>query len=306
MDITNPKGAGRKIGSTKDRSHLNTTIDRKNMEWLQKRKSLGFAISATLDQLIEHNRKRTNLLVKRRSGYVIYWHHLLTHTNPYKEGYIGASKTTKYGDRFNGGLAVNYKRCGCFSRAIEEHGEDNIHTTILSDGLTKERADELELLYRPSRNIGWNVAKGGGSIGDLSEETKEKISKTKTGKNHLYYNKIFTPESREKIRLSKIGNKNMVGKKFSEEIKKNMSIAAKKRGMHENTRKARFKKTICVETGVFYNSQIEAQAQTGIDHKHISACCTGKKKTAGGLHWKYYKENINDQDESTDKSLKGK
>jgi len=55
--MTNPKGAGRKLGSTKDRANLNTTIDRENMEWLRMMKGRGFSISATLDRLIEQARK---------------------------------------------------------------------------------------------------------------------------------------------------------------------------------------------------------------------------------------------------------
>lgn len=55
---TNPKGAGRKTGSTKDRANLNTTIARENMEWLRAIKARGFSISATLDRLIKLARER--------------------------------------------------------------------------------------------------------------------------------------------------------------------------------------------------------------------------------------------------------
>jgi hypothetical protein len=53
----NPKGAGRKPGSTKDRAKINTTISRENAEWLRSMKERGFTISAMLDQLIEQARK---------------------------------------------------------------------------------------------------------------------------------------------------------------------------------------------------------------------------------------------------------
>ena len=35
-----------------------------------------------------------------------------------------------------------------------------------------------------------------------------------------------------------------------------------------------------------YPSYNEAERQTGIHHAHISSCCRGKRKTAGGFIWK--------------------
>lgn len=34
----------------------------------------------------------------------------------------------------------------------------------------------------------------------------------------------------------------------------------------------------------------EAERLINIDSSTISECCRGKRKTAGGYHWKYYKE----------------
>lgn len=36
-----------------------------------------------------------------------------------------------------------------------------------------------------------------------------------------------------------------------------------------------------------YPSAAEAVRQTGFNYKHISACCNGKRKTAGGFKWQY-------------------
>ncbi|QKE56238.1 helix-turn-helix DNA binding protein [Staphylococcus phage Metroid] len=47
------------------------------------------------------------------------------------------------------------------------------------------------------------------------------------------------------------------------------------------------KKTLCVTTGVEYNSTQEASKLTGISQSGISNCCNGKRKTAGGMQWKY-------------------
>ena len=47
------------------------------------------------------------------------------------------------------------------------------------------------------------------------------------------------------------------------------------------------KKVKCIETGIIYKSMHEADRQTGICYKYISACCTGRRKKAKGYHWQY-------------------
>ena len=49
------------------------------------------------------------------------------------------------------------------------------------------------------------------------------------------------------------------------------------------------RKVRCIETGVVYNSQKEAERMTGINAANISSCCTHRPKyiTAGGYHWEF-------------------
>jgi hypothetical protein len=49
------------------------------------------------------------------------------------------------------------------------------------------------------------------------------------------------------------------------------------------------RKVRCVETGIVYHSQKEAERMTGINGANISSCCTHrpKYKTAGGFHWEF-------------------
>ena len=49
------------------------------------------------------------------------------------------------------------------------------------------------------------------------------------------------------------------------------------------------KKVMCVETQIIYESIAEAERLTGI--KNIICCCKGKRKKAGGYHWRYVKES---------------
>lgn len=44
---------------------------------------------------------------------------------------------------------------------------------------------------------------------------------------------------------------------------------------------------ICVETGNQYKSTRDAWRDTGTNYAHISECASGKRKTAGGYHWRY-------------------
>ncbi|MBQ9791874.1 MAG: hypothetical protein IJW28_04750, partial [Clostridia bacterium] len=51
-----------------------------------------------------------------------------------------------------------------------------------------------------------------------------------------------------------------------------------------------FKKCLCVETGVIYNSYKEASLDLNINQSALSNCCRGVTKTAGGYHWKYVED----------------
>lgn len=47
---------------------------------------------------------------------------------------------------------------------------------------------------------------------------------------------------------------------------------------------------LCVETGEVYLSCMEAERQTGVTNRSITACLRGTRKTAGGFHWQKVKE----------------
>lgn len=49
----------------------------------------------------------------------------------------------------------------------------------------------------------------------------------------------------------------------------------------------RTKCVVCIETGDLYVSTKEAERITGIYHSHISRCCGGTEKKAGGFRWRY-------------------
>ena len=51
---------------------------------------------------------------------------------------------------------------------------------------------------------------------------------------------------------------------------------------------ANSKKILCVETGIVFESTMDAYRKTGISQSNISRACNGKLKTTGGYHWKFY------------------
>lgn len=54
------------------------------------------------------------------------------------------------------------------------------------------------------------------------------------------------------------------------------------------------RKVKCVETGIVYRSQKEAERLTGINSANISSCCSGRHgySMVGGYHWEYVNDSI--------------
>ena len=103
----------------------------------------------------------------------------------------------------------------------------------------------------------------------ISKETREKLSTAR--KKYLSNENV-----RKKLRESMKGKNNpWYGKHLSEETREKMRNAKSK------------KKVVCFETGVIYNSIMDAERKTGIANQCIIAVCKHKRKTAGGYHWKY-------------------
>lgn len=147
-------------------------------------------------------------------------------------------------------------------RAYDVEPENFIFEVICVCG--EEELNDLEIYYiekykTTNSEYGYNLDRGGNSKGRMSEETKQKLSKLKRG------------------------NKAMCGIKLSEEWKKHLSEAQPHK-----------KKILCIETGTVYDSFAEAARITGLNRTKIVSVCTGKRKTTGGLHFKYADEKSGD------------
>ena len=159
-----------------------------------------------------------------------------------------------------------------FWNAIQKYGWDGFDHLVLVRGLTEEEAKWLEIQLiaaydSTDRSKGYNVSKGGDTI---SEETRQKISKSNTGKHP-------SEESRKKMSEAQKGEKHRLYGKFGKD--------------HNSS-----KPVICLTTGQVFYGISEAGRITGIDLTCISKVCLGKRKSAGKLpdgtklRWKFVKD----------------
>ena len=164
---------------------------------------------------------------------------------------------------------VKYKTCSVFWSAIQKYGWDNFEHIILEKGLTLEQANKLEQHYIKqyhslSTENGYNCQSGGSNY-KMSEEHKQKLSKANIGKHphqgelNPMYGKHMSDDTKQKIRLSQMNT---------------ISVE-------------------CIETGQVFDSCHLAAAWAGLKRDgHIPEVCKGKRKTAGGYHWKYAKKEV--------------
>lgn len=210
--------------------------------------------------------------------------------------YIGI--TSQIPERRWGSNGCNYKSSPHFYSAIQKYGWDNFEHNILFTNLTKEEAclKEQELIQKfnaMNREYGYNSTSGG-EVFSMNKETKEKISHALMGnKNGLGH--ACSEEKKKKISNAQ------KGRKFTDEHKQKLSIAAqnrhvpcseeKKKKLSQNYPNKR--KVYCEELNTVYESVQECSRQLGIPATNISKLCNGRGKTLKGYHLKYYDDTIN-------------
>ena len=202
------------------------------------------------------------------------------------------------------GSDLKYKRANEKSRRNDIWykiiNKTDYEVQILFDSITWEEAcvkeKEFILLYgRIDSNTGvlCNMTNGGdGVVGFLfTDEIKEKISKSITGikRSDETRKKISQNSKRkrltqeEKMHLSKMYK----GKKKSNCVKKNMSIAQQKLS---NVKRERMlnncnwsKIVFDTQTGIFYNSIKQASIIYGFSHSYLKYMLSGKRKNKTNL-----------------------
>jgi len=151
----------------------------------------------------------------------VYWIHLPEHTDMFTEGYIGVTRNTAKARYDQHCRAVNSKkgRGSIISRAIVKYGKNGLiaETIVICD---IGYAADLESKLRPKDGIGWNIVKGGGlppinkrAGKKMPEGFGETISKallgrkdseqTKRNKSLAQMGRKHSEESKNKMRASK-------------------------------------------------------------------------------------------------------
>ena len=141
------------------------------------------------------------------NNFYVYLHIIANTGEPF---YVGKGKSTRY--------KLKTCRSKYWYNIINKYDYDII---FLEENLNEKDAFELEKYWikrigRKDLKLGplINFTNGGeGNSGKiLSDETKEKISKSKLGKKHKPHKPhILSNENREKLKKINIGNKNAIG-----------------------------------------------------------------------------------------------
>ncbi len=113
-----------------------------------------------------------------------------------------------------------------FHKAIRKHGVENFKWEILIECYSRNELDNIEIKLIKKYNTfgsGYNLNVGGkGNAGfKLTEDTRQKMSEAKKGKNHPNYGKHCTKETKKKI-----GDANR-NKSRSKELRKKISESLK-------------------------------------------------------------------------------
>ena len=228
--------------------------------------------------------------------YIVY-----KHTAPNGKCYIGMTcQTIERRARPDG---RGYLGCDAFYNAILKYGWDSFTHEILDTGLTYDEACEKECFYiREYHSLttewGYNLATGGNANKVMSEESKQKMSRSLTGRKKG----PLSEETKRKLRESRLGKKTgprseeyrkrlseaLTGRTFSEQHRQHISDS--KRGVYAGSNNPRARKVLCVETGVVFDTIKDAGVFTGGSPCNIGHCCHGRLKTSGGYHWQFAEE----------------
>lgn len=143
----------------------------------------------------------------------VYWIRHRDHTDILTQGYVGITENINY-------RMWRHKRCRTnahLTNAIKKHGWENLIKEVILISST-EYCLEIEKKLRPEKEIGWNIAIGGGKpMGwakgtKLPEWVKKRISESNAGK-------VFTDEHRENLAKSKRGRNGPSSNNFKGFIK---------------------------------------------------------------------------------------
>jgi len=243
--------------------------------------------------------------------------------------YVGSSINLK--QRFNDHkklLRHNKHPNNHLQSSWNKYGENNFKFKIIefvvNENLLIKEQFYIDLFSSYDRKIGYNLSKiAGSTIGyRFSEESKVKMSNSKintdrqielkekaestdfiylnleasekvnTDIKNPFYNKSHSEESKEKMRLAKLGSKNpnygkgpMLGKKLTEEHK--LKISNSNSGKNNKNSNPVIQFDLDMNKIKEWDSAGIAAKTLNLSVGNIWMCCNGKARTSYGFIWKY-------------------
>lgn len=202
-------------------------------------------------------------------------------TSPSGKSYIGQTidlhrrknEFLRFTSKYGRGSKINYAR----KKYCKE--SDWVYKVLeyCNIDMLDKREKHYIALYNTINN-GYNSEGGGNAKKFISDETRKRMSNRKKGEKHPLYGKHRSDITKNKISVSKLGHI------VSDDTRHKMSLSNKRR-----------RKVIqYTKDYSFVNEYItikDATIMTNIKTSHISECCQGKRKTAGGFIWEYKKED---------------
>lgn len=159
-----------------------------------------------------------------------------------------------------------------FYAAIQKYGWDGFEHIVLQTNLQEQEAKSMEreliaMWHTQDRKYGYNATSGGDGTPDFhpSEETRKKLSEARKKENL----------SEETLRRRSAG---LRGRAFSEEHKRKIGDGNSK-PIEMYDKESNFLRS--------FPSARMVEDELHISHSHVSQCCHGHRKTAGGYIWKF-------------------
>jgi len=160
-------------------------------------------------------------------------YHVYLHVSPNEKFYVGITLQEPI-KRWKSGKSYYYNLH--FKRSIDKYGWDSFKHYVLISGISKQIAEETEILFISTLksnkdDYGFNISNGGFSNGKHSEQTRKKLSKSLKGKPSHMKGKHLSQEAKDKI------SKANSGRIVSQDLREHLSCVMKGREKSEITRK---------------------------------------------------------------------
>ena len=199
-------------------------------------------------------------------SYIIYMkeYTVYVHKNLKNDKYYVGSTSQNPSYRWNNGKGYQSQPKMWKDIQNSDWNKDWVHG-ILGKFDNKQDALKYEaflIAMLDSVNNGYNTSAFDNYKYKRTEESKKKMSESRTGEKSYWYGKHHSGETKNKISASLTGKHNSPQKSVLQFSKEGDFIAE-------------------------YSSIHEAECKTGCNKGHICECCKGKLKSTGGYIWSY-------------------